>query len=161
MDPRSVPFDDVDEVFRSAYRTAFGLTRDRDHSDDIAQEATARTLASWSRVTTGHGHWASRVATNLVLGEWRKGRRVPPPELLQRRAPDGTAETSIDLVAAINGLPRRQREVVVMRYLSDQSQEDVASALGCSVGAVRQHTSRGLAALRRTLGADYLVTGEP
>src|SRR5918995_697204 len=48
-------------------------------------------------------------------------------------------------------LPGRQRDAVVLRYLADLSEADVAAALGCSVGAVKQHTRRGLAALRTSL----------
>jgi RNA polymerase sigma factor (sigma-70 family) len=56
-----------------------------------------------------------------------------------------------DLVAALRRLPRRQREVVVLRYLADLSESDVAVALGCSVGSVKSNGSRGLSALRRDL----------
>ena len=48
-------------------------------------------------------------------------------------------------------LSRRQREVVAMRYLADLPEAEVAAALGCSVGTVKQHASRGLAALRAAL----------
>ena len=51
-----------------------------------------------------------------------------------------------DLVVALRKLPRRQREVVVLRYLADFSEADVAVALGCSVGAVKSQASRGLSA---------------
>jgi RNA polymerase sigma factor (sigma-70 family) len=55
------------------------------------------------------------------------------------------------LNAALAELPRRQREVVVLRYVGDFSEAQVASALGISPGAVKQHASRGLAALRNQL----------
>ncbi len=38
-----------------------------------------------------------------------------------------------------------------MRYLADLPEAEVAAALGCSVGTVKQHASRGLAALRAAL----------
>jgi RNA polymerase sigma factor (sigma-70 family) len=57
----------------------------------------------------------------------------------------------VDLARALRRLPRRQREVVVLRYLADWSEADVALALGCSVGTVKSHGHRGLAALRRHL----------
>ena len=52
----------------------------------------------------------------------------------------------------LRSLSRRQREVVALRYLADLPEADVARALGCSVGTVKQHASRGLAALRVALG---------
>ena len=52
----------------------------------------------------------------------------------------------------LRSLPRRQREAVALRYLADLPEAAVAAHLGCSVGAVKQHTHRGLAALRRAAG---------
>ena len=54
----------------------------------------------------------------------------------------------MELVAHLARLPRRQREVVVLRYLADLPEATVAAALGCSTGTVKQHASRGLCALR-------------
>ena len=45
----------------------------------------------------------------------------------------------------------KQREVVVLRYVVDLPEAEVAETLGCSVGTVKTHASRGLAALRRSL----------
>jgi RNA polymerase sigma factor (sigma-70 family) len=56
-----------------------------------------------------------------------------------------------DLVVALRRLPRRQREAVVLRYLADLSEAQVAIEMGCSVGAVKSHGSRGLTSLRRHL----------
>ncbi|HMC69548.1 MAG TPA: sigma factor-like helix-turn-helix DNA-binding protein, partial [Mycobacteriales bacterium] len=52
----------------------------------------------------------------------------------------------------VSSLPRRQREVVTLRYLADVPEATVAQVLGCSVGSVKKHASRGLAALREILG---------
>jgi RNA polymerase sigma factor (sigma-70 family) len=58
------------------------------------------------------------------------------------------------LVELLQALPKRQREVVALRYLADLSEAEVAAALGCSVGTVKQHASRGLASMRATLAAE-------
>ncbi len=47
-----------------------------------------------------------------------------------------------------------EREVIVLRFLADLPEADVARALGCSVGSVKQHASRGLAALRGAMRVD-------
>jgi RNA polymerase sigma factor (sigma-70 family) len=59
-----------------------------------------------------------------------------------------------ELRAALAELPRVQRGVLVLRFACDMSIAEVAAVLGCSESNVKGYTSRGLAALRRLLGAD-------
>jgi RNA polymerase sigma factor (sigma-70 family) len=55
----------------------------------------------------------------------------------------------MDLRSALQALPKRQREVVVLRYIADLSENQTAVQLGCSVGTVKTHAFRGLAAPAR------------
>jgi RNA polymerase sigma factor (sigma-70 family) len=143
---------EVLQAFECAYRAAYRLLGRREDAQDVAQEAVARALARWAVVGEYADAWSTRVAINLVLGERRRGRR----RLLDRSPSlvESQADLRLDLRAALRRLPRRQREVVGLRYLADLSQEQVADLLGCSVGAVRQHTARGLAKLRHELVDD-------
>jgi RNA polymerase sigma-70 factor (sigma-E family) len=54
-------------------------------------------------------------------------------------------------LAAVRKLPRRQREVLVLRYWSGLSEREIAQALNISAGAVKSSASRGMAALARLL----------
>ncbi len=58
------------------------------------------------------------------------------------------------VLAAVRRLPRRQQEVVVLRYWLDLTEADIAATLGISAGSVKVHASRGLAAVARTLGEE-------
>ena len=58
------------------------------------------------------------------------------------------------VLAAVRRLPRRQMEVVVLRYWLDLTEADIAATLGISAGSVKVHASRALAAVSRTLGED-------
>jgi RNA polymerase sigma factor (sigma-70 family) len=58
-----------------------------------------------------------------------------------------------ELLTHLAELPKRQRQVLVLRYYLDQSEAEIASALSISTGSVKQHASRGLAALTRRLEA--------
>jgi RNA polymerase sigma-70 factor (sigma-E family) len=154
--PVSASFDDAfDGLFRDAYRVAFRLLGSREDADDVAQEALARASVRWSRVVGGGdpAPWVVRVATNLALDRWRRGRTAAA----YASSVGATANTvdraddRVDLHRALAGLPKRQREVVVLRYVADLSEAAVADALGCSVGTVKTHASRGLAALRTAL----------
>jgi RNA polymerase sigma-70 factor (sigma-E family) len=55
------------------------------------------------------------------------------------------------VIAALRGLPARQREVVVLRFYADMSEAQIASAMGITRGAVKSHASRALGALRSVL----------
>ena len=59
-----------------------------------------------------------------------------------------TADADRDLWVAIGRLPRRQRAVVVLRYLEDRSAAETAELLECSVGTVKSQASKALAKLR-------------
>jgi RNA polymerase sigma factor (sigma-70 family) len=55
------------------------------------------------------------------------------------------------VIAALRDLPTRQREAIVLRYYADLSEAEIAATMGISRGAVKSHTSRGMAALRAVL----------
>ena len=55
------------------------------------------------------------------------------------------------LLAAVDALPRRQREVLALKYFLDLSEQEVASILSISRGAVASTASRALTALARRL----------
>jgi RNA polymerase sigma-70 factor (sigma-E family) len=144
------------ELFRSAYRIAFRLSGSREDAADCAQEACARACADWAKLTRAGSPlpWVVRVSSNLAVDRWRKGRRA--------RAYGGSPAVAtldpdperLDLYRALDTLPRRQREVVVLRHLADMSEADVASVLGISTGAVKSNASRARATLRAVLTID-------
>jgi RNA polymerase sigma-70 factor (sigma-E family) len=61
------------------------------------------------------------------------------------------ADEDARVLTALRTLPRRQQEVLVMRYYADASETEIADALGISRGAVKSHSHRGIAALRAAL----------
>jgi RNA polymerase sigma factor (sigma-70 family) len=58
------------------------------------------------------------------------------------------------VVRALQHLPPRQRQVVVLRFFEDLSVEQTAEMLGSSTGTVKSHTSRALSRLRKLLAED-------
>jgi RNA polymerase sigma-70 factor (sigma-E family) len=137
-----------------AYRVVFRILGDRHDAQDLTQEALARAYARWSRIGPYDEAWITRVATNLALGVVRKqqrSRRHRPEPAAGGADPGAVVAQRAELVAVLRALPKRQREVVALRYLADLPEAEVAAALGCTVGSVKQHASRGLAALRTAL----------
>jgi RNA polymerase sigma-70 factor (sigma-E family) len=139
------------DLYQLAYRVAYRILGDRGDAEDVAQEALARAAVRWARLADRPEGWVSRVASNLAIDRIRRRRRTPPRPIGPFGAVDPHIGERGDLVTALRRLPRRQREVVVLRFLADMSEAQVAREIGCSVGAVKSHSSRGLAALRRTL----------
>lgn len=140
------------DLWRLAYQVAYRILRDRSAAEDAAAEGLARTWRRWAQVNPYAEPWVARVTANLALGELR---RLSPRAAVPRgRVPaeDDAIASRVELAAALRSLTRRQRDVVVLRYIADLPEADVALLLGCSTGSVKTHASRGLAALRRSLG---------
>jgi RNA polymerase sigma factor (sigma-70 family) len=145
--------DEYPRLHARAYRVAFRVLGSRAEAEDVAAEACARAYASWRRVSGYPEAWVAKVASNLAIDVIR--RRGRDRELTEGTTADPRHEERLDLQRALRALPKRQREVVTLRYLADLPEEVVATALGCSVGTVKTHASRGLAALRLApLGAE-------
>lgn len=130
-------------------------TGDADLAVELAQEALARALRDWRRVTAldAPSAWTHRVAVNLANSHFRRrryeraaracaGARVPD------RWHDPDAVLHQVVVQAVAALPRRQREAVVLRFLLDLSVLSTAAHMDCSAGTVRALTSQGIARLR-------------
>ena len=71
-----------------------------------------------------------------------------PTEAPETRPTTGDDER---VLAALRSLPRRQREVLALRYYLDLSEAEIADTLGISAGSVKTHAHRGLATLAERL----------
>lgn len=154
--------DDFSDFVRAAsprlLTSAWMLCGDPHVAEELVQEALARVYTRWRRVGAEQpAAYARRVLVNLHTDRWRKSRREVltdiTPEPRAGCAPDPAArvDLALDLTTALQRLPRRERECVVLRHYLDLSEKDVAATLGVSLGTVKSSTSRGLAALRAAL----------
>ncbi len=145
-----------DELFPRAFSLARRLVGDTDVAEDIAAEALARAYAHWPRISTleYRDGWVLRVAANLAVDRVRRRPEVIVTPSTASAGPDAEelVVLRVALVAALGSLPRRQRQAVALRYLGDLTADQVAVALGISVGSVKTHIHRGLGALRLRLG---------
>jgi RNA polymerase sigma factor (sigma-70 family) len=78
----------------------------------------------------------------------RRARRRSAERSVVASAP---SEEHMDVAWALEGLPRRQREVAVLRYLLEMSTAEVAAALGIAEGTVKSSLARARAYLVETL----------
>jgi RNA polymerase sigma-70 factor (sigma-E family) len=140
-------------------RTAYLLTGDAHHAEDLTQTALAKAYRSWRRVARADNPeaYVRRMLVSCNSDRFRKRRvsealTAAPPEVAGRdEAYSGVDERSA-LLGALAQLPPKQRAVVVMRYWEDLSEAEVADVLGCSTGTVKSQASKGLAKLRRYPG---------
>jgi RNA polymerase sigma factor (sigma-70 family) len=143
----------IDDLGALAYQVGYRILGNRGDAEDVAQETLARAFARWSTVHRHAEPWVVRVATNQALGLWRKRRPAGSADEIAVRSHASNSVDRIDLVRAIAALPRRQREVVALRFLADLPEREIAATLGCSIGSVKQHTHRAMASMRLALDA--------
>ena len=140
-------------------RLAVLMVGDLATAEDVVQDAFEQLHRRWR--TLRQQSSALDYARSAVLNGCRS---VLRRRLVARRhegrisgpAPYGTDaavafEQRTELIDAFRSLPRRQREVLALRYYLDMSVADTAATLRISEGAVRSTASRGLAALARAL----------
>jgi RNA polymerase sigma-70 factor (sigma-E family) len=142
---------------RSLLRTAWLLTGDRGHAEDILQTVLEGTARRWARLDGDAEAYARRSVINLATDRWRRRlTRVVEVPLLGSAQPSrseehdhtGSVDLRDDLVNALRQLPPRQRAVLVLRYFEDLDEAQTALTLGVSLGTVKSSASRGLARLR-------------
>jgi RNA polymerase sigma-70 factor (sigma-E family) len=144
-------------VSPSLLRSAYLLTRDRGHAEDLLQMTLWRIARRWHTIEGAPEGYAHKVLVNLSRDRRRSlGRRAE--ERLDASTPAGLHDDATNAVAerdwmsgAVRRLPRRQREVVVLRFFLDLSVAEAAAALGMSQGTVKSHTSRALAQMGQLL----------
>jgi RNA polymerase sigma-70 factor (sigma-E family) len=140
--------------YPSLVRTAYLLTGDRGHAEDLVQASLLRTFRAWGRLHAPENAEAYARTTMIRLaGKWRARRwtaEVPSAQVPDREVPDRAAEVNeaAAVHAALLTLSWSQRTVLVLRYFDDLPEAAVAALLECSVGTVKSRASRGLAALR-------------
>ncbi len=145
--------------YRSLVRTATLLLRRQDLAEEVVQDAFVGLHRRWGRLRDPE-RAVAYLRQSTVNGARSAARRAATATRNQpilaadvRPVPDlsGAVAERADVLAAMAGLPDRQREVLVLRYYADLSEAAIADALGISPGTVKAHASRGLAALRPTL----------
>ena len=148
------------DEFWSLRRVGFLLTGDWGEAEELAQEAMARTFAAWPRVR-GYDHpaaFARRVLLNrhrsLLRRALVEARHLLASRPEEHHQPDFGGDDLV-LWQALQQLPSRQREAIVLRYYLDLPEAEVARLLRVPLGTVKSLVHRGLARLRHQLGPEY------
>lgn len=137
------------------------LLKDRAEAEDVAQDAMMRLWKIAPEWRTGEAKvttWLYRVVTNLCTDRLRKKRGSGLDEIAEPE--DGKPSQDAVLMqkqrvaaldAALDTLPDRQREAVVLRHIEGLSNPEIAQVLEIGVEAVESLTARGKRALAKAL----------
>jgi RNA polymerase sigma-70 factor (sigma-E family) len=131
-------------------RSAYLLVRDEGLAEDLLQTALTKAWFAWKRIEDPEAY-VRRIMVTTSASWWRRRWNGETPTEAPEPPPptrsDDPAE-ALEVWAAIGRLPRRQRAVVVLRYVEDRTETDTASLMGCSVGTVKSQCAKALAKLR-------------
>lgn len=151
---------------------------DRELAGDVAQETAIDVLRGAGRLRSPEAleTWIHRIAVRKTMREVRKTRARllhevslgQLPEVLEPVSsaplPDDTAEREAlrrAVRSAIQLVPERQRMALVLRYVHDLSQEQIAAALGVRLGTAGALLSRGREFLRSSRSLEDFASGNP
>jgi RNA polymerase sigma factor (sigma-70 family) len=157
-----------------AFRTAYLIARNAADAEDATQDAFVKAYYALDRFRTREPFrpWILRIVSNEARNRRRSAGRRDRLAMreAERRDPEGASpspdaaaiasETRSMLLAALEGLPERDRLVIGYRYLLDLSEAETAQALGIRPGTVKSRLSRGLARLRAALPPGFTFVEE-
>jgi RNA polymerase sigma factor (sigma-70 family) len=144
------PFELFYEEHRSAVLAELRRLLGREAAEDAYQETFLRALRAYGRLRHAESlrGWVLTIARRVAVDQLRRrdARPAPPEPTLDSRP------AYAELGDMADGLPRKERAAVVLRYGYDLSYTAIGAALGSSEEAARQATSSGVRRLRRRLG---------
>lgn len=155
----------VAELFHHHYRRLVGLAGlmvdDRETAEEVVQDAFEGLYRNWSRLRDPDAA-IGYLNRSVVNGSRSRVRRriteksFELPEAGVERSAEATGidgSRRDDLITAVRALPTRQREVMVLRYFLDLSEEEIARWLGVSTGSVKRHAFRATVTLQKRMEA--------
>ena len=151
----------TDQLLPRVLRQAWRILGDEAEAEDVAQDAMLRLwrqAGDWRAGEARISTWLYRVTRNLCIDRIRKRRPVAPVEVLAEPvdpAPSAlerlaNSEQARALARAIQALPERQRQALVLRHFEGMSNPGIGERLDCSVEAVESLLARA----RRRLAMD-------
>jgi RNA polymerase sigma-70 factor (sigma-E family) len=146
----------------SLVRMAKLLLRDQPSAEDVVQDAFLGLYRAWPGLRD-RDHVLPYLRAAVINGSRSvlRSRRRALLRPVHHEPPASSAESAAmvgedrrEVLAAVARLPRRMREVLVLRYYLGLPDQEIAAALGVSRGTVSSTASRGLAAVARDLGEE-------
>ena len=159
-------FDDIVERHRRAvYQVCYRFVNNHEDASDLAQETFVR---AWKGLRNFKGEsalstWLYRIAVNVCLNRVSVKRLDVSPLESDRFVDHNSEAPGTRLLReeraeavrrAIAELPEKQRATLILRTYHEMSHQEIADALGSSVGAVKANFFHALANLKKILGSE-------
>lgn len=148
----------VERYQRDVYRLCYRYVNNHEDANDLAQDAFLKAYKAIGRFRgeSAFSTWLYRIAVNTCLN-FRAARKPPAAELTDTvadpspGAPDRIAdeEWGRRVREAVSRLPEKQRATLILKIYQDMTHEEVAAALGSTVGTVKANLFHALANLRK------------
>jgi RNA polymerase sigma-70 factor (sigma-E family) len=145
------------------FRSALALTGHRQQAEDLLQTTLAKGAQHWSRIRENNPEAYLRKALYREQISWwrsrRRGREISVDQLPELAVADATEQVDVRMAVrqALGRLAPRHRAVLVLRYLEDRPDDEIAEILDCTESTVRSQIVRALARLR-ALGPELAPT---
>jgi len=156
----------LDRSGAELYALLTRLTLREDVAEELMQELFIKLSNPRSAGKVANWHaYARRAAINLAF-DWQRGRKRAALKLGRIREPISTdasplgtlirSEELQETLSAIGRLKKTSREALVMRYIQQESYDDIAEQMGKTSHQVRALCSRSIGRLRNMLGSNHL-----
>jgi RNA polymerase sigma factor (sigma-70 family) len=136
------------ERFEALVRVATMMLGSRAEAEEVTQDAFIATARAWGRVRDVRPY-VRRAVMNGATGVLRK--RAIAGRHTVDAPPSGVPDQLVELRDVLLSLPERQRAVLVLRFVEDLPDDQIAAALDCREATVRSLCARGLAKIRKEL----------
>jgi RNA polymerase sigma factor (sigma-70 family) len=136
-------------------RACLLLTGDAAEGEDLAQEAMARVLERWDRVSVMEDPegYLYRTALNLHRNAVKRLMMATRRQaFLEPHADEEFTERRLDLLRAIRSLPRTQREALILVEWLGYTADEAGQLLGIEAASVRGRLHRARESLRQRYG---------
>ncbi len=148
---------DIELFYDKIFRYCYYRIGDKTAAEDLTQETFLRFLNSDSRMPE---RYLYTIAKNLCIDEYRKTRPILTDEAGSEAdeipGPDET-ESMVDRMTILNAMeqmPEEEREVLILRYVNDESVSDICVLTGLSRFAVYRRCKEAANRMKELLGKE-------
>ena len=152
----------VERYRRTVYQLCYRFVGNHEDASDLSQDVFLRAFRGL-RTFKGQsslGTWLYRIGVNVCLNRLSLKTPVNEPIDKHQHVDDHSespserflrGERALQVRAAITRLPRKQRAALILRMYHEMSHQEIAQALGSSVGAVKANVFHALQNLKKLL----------